>query len=90
MSCYPVVNGSGQSSYKLWVPDEGWRETLDMDDFSSGFAVWSGTSFAAPLFAGEVAQYLFENGTERVAQGKAVTRCVDAVNNCVREPVTPT
>lgn len=28
------------------------RESHDPDDFSSGFAVWSGTSFAAPLAAG--------------------------------------
>jgi hypothetical protein len=28
------------------------RQAPDMDDFSSGFAIWSGTSFAAPLFAG--------------------------------------
>jgi subtilisin family serine protease len=93
MSCYPVINGSGQSSYKLWVPDDdlpkkgSWRETLDPDDFTSGFAIWSGTSFAAPLFAGEVAQFLFENGTERVPQGQAVTRCDAAVDACVKRPV---
>jgi hypothetical protein len=28
------------------------RQAPDMDDFSSGFALWSGTSFSAPLFAG--------------------------------------
>ena len=31
------------------------RESIDPDDYSSGFAVWSGTSFAAPLFAGKLA-----------------------------------
>jgi subtilisin family serine protease len=31
------------------------RETIDPDDYSGRFAVWSGTSFAAPLFAGRVA-----------------------------------
>jgi hypothetical protein len=31
------------------------RETIDPDDFSGGFAVWSGTSFAAPVAAGELA-----------------------------------
>ncbi len=34
------------------------RETLDIDDFGSGFAVWSGTSFAAPVIAGRIAAQL--------------------------------
>ena len=28
------------------------RETIDPDDFTGGFALWSGTSFAAPYVAG--------------------------------------
>ena len=31
------------------------RETIDPDDFSGGFALWSGTSFAAPLIAARLA-----------------------------------
>ncbi len=34
------------------------RESIDPDNYEGGFAVWSGTSFAAPLFAGRVAQLL--------------------------------
>ena len=34
------------------------RESLDPDDYSSGFAAWSGTSFAAPLLAAHVARSL--------------------------------
>jgi hypothetical protein len=36
------------------------REALDEDDFSSGFAVWNGTSFAAPLVAAKLAETLFD------------------------------
>ena len=32
------------------------REALDPDDYSGGFAAWSGTSFAAPLLAAHVAR----------------------------------
>ena len=34
------------------------RESIDPDDFSGSFALWSGTSFSAPLFAGAVAAEL--------------------------------
>ncbi|KYH43255.1 S8/S53 family peptidase [Branchiibius sp. NY16-3462-2] len=34
------------------------RETIDPDDSTSGFAVWSGTSFAAPYVAGAIADRL--------------------------------
>jgi subtilisin family serine protease len=66
------------------VPGEGWRETVDPDDFSSGFAIWSGTSFAAPIFAGEVAAELLARGTNRLDREKMVERCSDAVQTCVR------
>jgi subtilisin family serine protease len=34
------------------------RTSIDPDDFRSGFGLWSGTSFAAPLLAGRVAAHL--------------------------------
>lgn len=37
------------------------RESHDPDDFSSGFAVWSGTSFAAPLAAAFLANAMAES-----------------------------
>jgi subtilisin family serine protease len=40
------------------------REALDPDDYSGGFAVWSGTSFAAPLLAAEIAGALLAGAAE--------------------------
>ncbi|HEX2705227.1 MAG TPA: hypothetical protein VHM65_05670, partial [Candidatus Lustribacter sp.] len=34
------------------------RATVDPDDLSGGFGIWSGTSFAAPVLAGELAAHL--------------------------------
>jgi serine protease len=36
------------------LPDRP-RESLDPDDFRGRFAIWSGTSFSAPIVAGEIA-----------------------------------
>jgi len=65
------------------------RESLDLDNFTrgegenrrGGFAVWSGTSFAAPVVAGRIARHLGaipkegKNGNK----GDAVSRGWDAV-----------
>src|SRR6266540_4565754 len=47
----------------------GRRQTLDTDDFSGGFAVWSGTSFAAPLLAAEVAELMFGYSEQQAELG---------------------
>ena len=47
------------------------RASLDPDDFRSGFGVWSGTSFAAPVFAGQLAARLAAEGL-RTDQGERV------------------
>ncbi|MGC5167698.1 S8 family peptidase [Luteimicrobium sp. DT211] len=39
---------------------DGLRESVDPDDFRGGFALWSGTSFAAPVLAGQLAQALLD------------------------------
>ena len=36
------------------------RESLDPDDYSGAFAVWSGTSFSAPLLAARITRALME------------------------------
>jgi hypothetical protein len=70
VSTYPDdVNGSltpqvrvhthpGRLSPEAGRPDD--REALDPDDFRGGFAIWSGTSFAAPLIAAHIAARLLD------------------------------
>ena len=48
------------------------RESLDPDDYSGAFAVWSGTSFSAPLLAARITQALME-GARR--DGLKLTPC---------------
>jgi subtilisin family serine protease len=64
------------------------RSTIDPDDFTSGFGVWSGTSFAAPILAGELAQYLTVHqrlAGEDVDPTHAVDRGWNAISNRVPE-----
>lgn len=56
VSTYPTdVRGSAEADRE--VPEFG-RASLDPDDYSAGFAVWDGTSFAAPLAAAAVTNAL--------------------------------
>ncbi len=53
VSTAPVLaSGAWSADTSLSGPGGRPRGTIDPDQFSSGFATWSGTSFAAPVLAG--------------------------------------
>lgn len=78
LSTMPTVDGPEEPR----ITGEGpVREALDPDDFTGGFAEWSGTSFAAPTLAGELADELLyrrrvDAPTGRVAGAWAAVRAV--------------
>ena len=55
MSTTPPMQGGLQPMARIKAFGKV-RESIDPDDFTGGFAVWSGTSFAAPVQAGRIAE----------------------------------
>lgn len=63
VSTVPKMQGSVQPRVRLndIVPGEPCiRSSIDDDNFASGFALWSGTSFSAPLLAAKIAKKLLD------------------------------
>ncbi|MET0134288.1 MAG: S8 family serine peptidase [Kibdelosporangium sp.] len=83
VSTYPIdVRGSATAT-NLPAVDRG---ALDPDDYQSGFAVWDGTSFAAPLAAATLTSQLIACaeqdatlGLKAIEQGVAVKRALAAL-----------
>jgi len=63
LSTMPPFDGGMQAPSRV-IAYERDRQSIDPDNYQrgddklGGFAIWSGTSFAAPLFAGKIAQHL--------------------------------
>ena len=57
---YGVDGATGPAREVVGAGDP--RESLDPDDFATGFAVWSGTSFAAPVVAARIAAAMLDSG----------------------------
>ncbi|GIH17629.1 S8 family serine peptidase [Rugosimonospora africana] len=62
MSTFPAVAGSVNPAETVNGASRR-RESLDPDDFGAGFALWSGTSFAAPVAAAMLANLILGQGT---------------------------
>ena len=81
VSTLPVDSlGSTEPSARFTVGGRV-RAAIDPDDYSSGFGTWSGTSFAAPVLAGEIAAHLATDATAAdadpgvcVQRGRAAVR----------------
>ena len=81
LSTLPTTfDGALDATARLRIPGYGIRETIDPDDFRGGFAVWSGTSFATPILAGEIAQSLLEiGGLDKPDAESALSRTWEAI-----------
>jgi hypothetical protein len=83
----PSFNAGLNATSSTVDPTGRRRETPDLDNFTGGFGVGSGTSYAAPVFAGTVAQTLiyqwYNGGISLDATGEQAVdrgrRAVDAL-----------
>ena len=74
------LNGDRQPSVRMRY-EKTERATIDPDDFSGGFGTWSGTSFAAPLLAGQLARHIAaDSAVTSVDRSAAVGRGWAAVS----------
>ena len=76
VSTVPKMQGSLQPQVRLseTLPGEPFtRSSIDDDNFASGFALWSGTSFSAPLLAAKIAVALI-GGEPPVRNAKAARK----------------
>jgi subtilisin family serine protease len=73
VSTFPQTFNAAETADMRVTVDGVVRSTIDPDDFSAGFGTWSGTSFAAPILAGELAQALLDKCGTSLAATDAAT-----------------
>lgn len=84
VSTVPTADAGLQPSTVAGLDDGLRRTTLDPDNYAGGFAIWSGTSFAAPVLAAELAARLAEaDDLEDVSAQAMRARGWDALRACV-------
>jgi serine protease len=79
VSTMPDTPGSQRSHPRAASGPPG---SIDPYDYSSGFAVWSGTSFAAPVVAGQLASALIQAALGHASEQERVARAWEAVRTC--------
>lgn len=73
LSAMPLFNG-GLRPMAATTAFGRKRASIDPDDFSGGFGLWSGTSFSGPVLAGKLAEALCGQLSESETARKAVNR----------------
>lgn len=81
------LDGGAQPSVEVVDDDGATHATLDLDDFRSGFGVWSGTSFAAPVIAAKIARELLAHNDFQ--RGLRPGQAADVVRDVVRRHPLP-
>jgi subtilisin family serine protease len=87
MSTFPVTfQGGLEPEARTTTVGGRHRATIDPDDFSGGFGLWSGTSFAAPVMAAQLASKLGESIDSGDDPAAAVARARAAVEEVTTAP----
>jgi hypothetical protein len=88
VSTFPEdTNGSGNARYRVKASTAkngdtlGIRESLEIDDYRSGYAMWAGTSFATPAVAAEIARLLKRNDLTDIGREATLDRAKAAVRD---------
>lgn len=85
VSTMPAIDGAGQASSGMPGAGDAPRTTMDPDNYQGGFGVWSGTSFATPVLAAELAAELVRSGDLSDISADAMRRrAIRALRTCVR------